>query len=146
MTAKRTGSRRGYTIIQRKKIFMKALESSLGIVTQASNVTGIPRQNHYDWYGNDPDYRDAVDNMKDIRTDFVESALLKRVKEGGDAAIIFYLKTQARDRGYIERRDISLSATPVFTIDESQAALQSTIKRIEQTSQDADTVQDDQGV
>jgi hypothetical protein len=83
-----------------------ALEKSLGIVTTACKVVGISRQTHYDWVANDSEYKDAVEAIAEMAIDFAESQLQKRMKDGSDTAIIFYLKTKGKKRGYIERQEI----------------------------------------
>jgi len=49
----------------------------------------------------------ALRNEREIGKDFAESALFKQIAKGNITAIIFYLKTQAKDRGYIERSEIT---------------------------------------
>ena len=97
----------------------------MGIVTNAAKEVGIHRSTHYDWMEADPDYKQAVDSLQDIAIDFAESKLFEKingvaVKKGetddgediiynvppSDTAIIFYLKTKAKKRGYIERQEI----------------------------------------
>jgi hypothetical protein len=46
---------------------------------------------------------DAREDMKD----FAESKLFSEIKDGNITAIIFFLKTQAKDRGYIERSEVT---------------------------------------
>lgn len=50
---------------------------------------------------------DAIEHERDNTTDFVENQLLKAIKAGNITAIIFYLKTQAKDRGYVERSEVT---------------------------------------
>ena len=90
-----------------KKAMLEALEKSLGIVTTAAKSVGIDRSTHYKWMDNDPAYKEAVLSISDMALDFAESQLQKRMKDGSDAAIIFYLKTKGKRRGYIERQEIS---------------------------------------
>ena len=86
-----------------------ALQKSLGIVTTACKVVGIDRQTHYNWLSEDAKYKDKVEAIKDIALDFAESQLHKRMQNGSDTAIIFYLKTQGKKRGYIEKQQIEHS-------------------------------------
>lgn len=102
------------TTAKLKAKMLKALEQTLGIVSRAATVAGIERTVHYTWLKEDPDYKHAVENLDDVAIDFAESQLHKRIKNGSDAAIIFFLKTKAKKRGYIERQEISHLDQPVF--------------------------------
>jgi hypothetical protein len=86
-----------------KKRFLEALEKSMGIVTPACKAAGIGRTTYYLWRNSDEAFKEAADDVKNVQIDFVESKLLKRIQADSDTAIIFYLKTQAKDRGYNER-------------------------------------------
>jgi len=86
-----------------------ALTKCLGIVTKACEVVGISRQTHYNWYNNDPEYKSAVDDIGDIALDFAESMLHQQIKEKDTTAIIFYLKTKGKKRGYIERSELDIA-------------------------------------
>src|SRR5262245_1446015 len=90
-----------------KKAMLRALEKSLGVVCSACNAVGIARKTHYEWMKKDLKYASAVDGVTDIGLDFAESALLKAIKTGNVTAIIFYLKTKGKKRGYVERREIA---------------------------------------
>lgn len=85
---------------------LKALEDALGVVTLACKTVGIDRTTHYGWLKDDEEYRDAVNGIKDVALDFAESKLHQSIRNGSDTAIIFYLKTQGKKRGYIERSEI----------------------------------------
>jgi len=45
--------------------------------------------------------------LKEYKKDFIESKLIKLINEGDTAATIFAAKTQLKDRGYIERQEIT---------------------------------------
>jgi len=86
---------------------IEALSKVLGIVTDACKEVGIARQTHYEWYKEDENYHKAVDDIIDIALDFAESMLHKRMKANDTTAIIFYLKTKGKGRGYIERQEFT---------------------------------------
>ena len=46
--------------------------------------------------------------------DFAESSLYKQIKDGNTSATIFFLKTQAKRRGYIEKQEIEHSGVINF--------------------------------
>jgi hypothetical protein len=89
-----------------KAAMLAALEKSLCVVTTAAKTVGISREAHRQWMHNDPEYAQKVHDLKDVKLDFLESMAHKRVNEGSDTMIIFLLKTQGKDRGYIERTQI----------------------------------------
>ena len=126
-----------------KKKMLEALIKSLGVVYSASqslNKTllaeakteddkkSIPqadsiRARHYEWLQKDEKYKDKVEAIKDIALNFAESQLHKRMQNGSDTAIIFYLKTQGKGRGYIERTKVAHSGeATVNVIVEGEAA------------------------
>jgi len=91
----------------RKKAMIEALESSLGIITTACKEVGINRQTHYNWLAGDPIYNQAVADIQEMALDFAESKLHSQIRNDDTTAIIFYLKTKAKKRGYIERTELS---------------------------------------
>ena len=93
-----------------KKALLEALEKSLGIVTTACKKVGVGRTTYYDWYNNDSDFKDKVDDLKNVALDFAESQLHKQIQDNSTSATIFYLKTQGKKRGYIERQEVDLSS------------------------------------
>lgn len=93
----------------RKRSMLKALEKSLGVVTEAAKSAKIDRQTHYNWMEKDPDYKAAVESIADIALDFAESQLHENMRRGSDAATIFYLKTKGKRRGYVEKTEVEHS-------------------------------------
>ena len=94
-----------------KRAMIEALEKSLGIVTSACKSVGINRSTHYDWLKIDEDYKAEVESIEDIAIDFAESQLHKQIKDGNPTSTIFYLKTKAKKRGYVERQEIHQETT-----------------------------------
>lgn len=93
-------------IQQTKKALLEALEKSLGIVTTACKQVGIDRTTFYRYIDDDEDFQMQVQDLENVALDFAESQLHQRIKSGSDTAIIFYLKTKGKKRGYIERVEL----------------------------------------
>jgi hypothetical protein len=87
-----------------KRAMIAALEKSLGIVTTACKTLNISRETHYRWLREDPEYKQAVEELQEVAIDFAESSLHKRINEGSDACIIFFLKTKGKKRGYVQEQ------------------------------------------
>jgi hypothetical protein len=51
----------------------------------------------------DPEFKEMVDAIQDEAIDFVEGKLYTLIDDENVAAILFYLKTKAKHRGYIEK-------------------------------------------
>lgn len=95
---------------------LEALEKTLGVVSPACTSVGISRNTHYVWMKDDPDYKEAVDGLLEFQMDFVESKLFENINNGDTGSTIFYLKTKARSRGYVERQERKIEVeTPIFT-------------------------------
>jgi hypothetical protein len=88
---------------EEKERMLEALRNTYGIVSDAVKIAGISRGTHYYWLHSDEEYRKAVQDVKEIAKDFVESKLFECIQEKDITGIIFYLKTQAKDRGYADR-------------------------------------------
>lgn len=97
-----------------KKKMLKALETTLGVVTPAAKKAGIDRSSHYKWLKEDAEYKKAYEELEDVAIDFAESKLHGQINDGNTAATIFYLKTKAKKRGYVERQEIQVDERPIF--------------------------------
>ena len=95
---------------QRKKnTFLKFLKEGMGIVSYACDKTNISRQTFYNWKDNDDDFAQQAEDIQETTVDMAESKLLTSINEGNVAAIIFYLKTKGKKRGYVEQHDIDVN-------------------------------------
>jgi hypothetical protein len=98
----------------KKSEMIKALERALGVVTLACKEVGIARKTHYEWYNEDENYKQAVDDISEIVLDFAESMLHKRIQEKDTTALIFFLKCRGRKRGYVDRQELEHSGNIVI--------------------------------
>lgn len=115
-----------------------ALEKCRGIVSDAVRLVDISRKTHYEWLKTDPEYKSAVEATEDVAIDFVEGKLFHNIEDGDTTAIIFYLKTKAKKRGYIEKSDIGISFGDDDTTKRREHFL-SKIKDIQGEQQNGDT-------
>ena len=94
-------------IAKDKEVVLDALNKSSGIVASACKAAGISRFTFYKWLKEDSDFAEKVEDIKELQKDFAEALILKKMKEGDTTMIIFYAKTQMKDRGYTERKEIT---------------------------------------
>lgn len=114
-----------------KQSFLDALKVSKGVIQSACDAIGISRRTALRWRKADPDFNDEVDSiMKDYQFDFVESRLMEKIKGGDTAAIIFYLKTKGKNRGYSEKAvpDAPAKAVPPEVLNKQVKATQKRIR------------------
>jgi hypothetical protein len=90
-----------------------------GFVTKAAAKLGCTTQTIYNYRDKYKTVADAIFESREKRHDFVESRMMTRIKEGSDTMIIFYLKTQGRDRGYIERYQVEPVGETVIRVIEA---------------------------
>jgi len=114
-----------------KKKFLEILDNSRGIISTAcASMNNMSRQTYYNWYKNDEEFRQAAEDIQENAIDFVESKLFEKIdgvsvqvynqkgepvvydQPPSDTAIIFYLKTKGKKRGYVERMEVD-DVTPV---------------------------------
>lgn len=95
----------GYTAAE----CIKAAEGSKGYVTNIANILGCSRSYVYKLQKKFPTFATAIYEEREGNKDFAESKLMMAIDAGNIAGIIFYLKTQAKDRGYVEKQEIEHS-------------------------------------
>jgi hypothetical protein len=88
---------------QKKASFLSALKASKGIIQTACDACGITRAMFYRWRDGDSGFKAKYDEVNEGQIDKVESKLLRKIDDGDTTAIIFYLKTKGKSRGYSER-------------------------------------------
>ena len=87
----------------KKKKMLEALRQNGGNVKAATEIVEIDRKTHYNWLESDADYKQAVEDIAEGCLDIAEDKLQTAIKNGDMTAIIFYLKTKGKKRGYSEK-------------------------------------------
>jgi hypothetical protein len=101
-------------INDKQKTFLDALALHYGNVTKACQATRVGRRTHYDWTQQNESYKTYVNDISETKIDFVEDKLKQNIESGDTTAIIFFLKTKGKGRGYIEKteQDLNLRNAP----------------------------------
>ena len=95
-------------IKKRKADILAALDVCGGIVTTAcEKVDDVSRRQFYRWLEKDEDFKKAVEEASEKILDLAESSLIRNIRSGDTASIIFYLKTKGKKRGYTQQVDVS---------------------------------------
>ena len=102
--------------VEHKKALLKAMVKSLGNVTEACKKAGLNRDTYYDYLKNDKDFNKTVNDIAEMRIDHVEGKLDDLIDCDDSKAIIFFLKTKGKNRGYIERTEIDTTPDNRVTI------------------------------
>lgn len=84
-----------------------AIRSSKGFITTVAKRLNCSRQHVYNLIKKYASAKEALDDEREQLKDFAESKLFKMIDSENMTAIIFYLKTQAKDRGYVERQEVT---------------------------------------
>lgn len=115
-----------------KNRMLLALEKHLGIVDKARKAARVSRDSHYRWYKEDAEYAEQVDLILNGAIDHVENKLMdlingvvlpddkvfmykgkpvvkkmKKVHAPDTKAVVFYLETKGKNRGWQKRTEIS---------------------------------------
>ena len=77
-----------------KDRMLKALESSLGVITTALKATDLSRTNFYKWLQEDKEFAKAVSEVQNIENDFIKSKYYECVKDKVPSVVIHAAKTR----------------------------------------------------
>lgn len=84
-----------------------ALEKTKGMVYLAADNLGCSAETVYDYMRRYPDVRAEWERQSGKVTDTAELKLFQAIIAGEHWAIAFYLRTKGRNRGYVERNEIT---------------------------------------
>ena len=75
-----------------KDRLLKALESSLGVVTTALKSTDLSRTNYYKWLKDDAEFKAKVEELENIQKDFIKSKYYECVGDKVPSVVIHAAK------------------------------------------------------
>jgi transposase-like protein len=90
--------------------FIEILTKQAGNVAGACRAMNINRRTYYNWMEKHEDFKGVVLDITEALIDDAESQLQKLIGDGNVVAILFYLKTRAKSRGYIERQETDITS------------------------------------
>lgn len=85
--------------------YATALREARGLVTHAAARLGVTREAVRRRLQAHPTLQQARDDAREALIDMAESSLFTQIEQGEGWAVCFFLKTQAKDRGYVERSE-----------------------------------------
>lgn len=92
---------------KKKMDFLEAFSNKANNVSLTCKSIGIRRSTFYKWLKEDEEFKEDILEMDEGDIDMAESALKRQIKDGNITAIIFYLKTKGKSRGYVERQELT---------------------------------------
>lgn len=90
----------------------KAIREAHGILAHAARILSkggrrITRQAIEQRIATTPELQAVAYQEREALTDFAENKLFELIKAGDKTSIIFYLKCKAKNRGYVERQELT---------------------------------------
>ena len=101
----------------------KALHAQRGHIGNAAKSLGVSRNQLVNKLRESPRLQKAKLEAHEAAIDYVEDKLFDLIDSGDTAATLFYLKCQAKHRGYVERQEVQVEEKT------SAAQIAATIRR-----------------
>lgn len=87
--------------------YAAAIKKARGLLSAAAEALGVDRRTVYRAIERWPDLQAVVEEARERMTDLAEASLYQKVTAGEPWAVQFYLKTQGKHRGYVERTEFA---------------------------------------
>jgi len=84
---------------------IEAIDRHKGNVAAVARSYGVTRAAIYHHMNRMPTVMRALEDARETMLDNAESVLYKNVLEGKERSVEFFLRTQGRGRGYVERQE-----------------------------------------
>ena len=75
-------------------------------ITSTCKALGISRKTFYEWREKKKKLAEGLDAANESILDFAESKLVEHIQNDDVQALIFFLRTKGKKRGYVEKQEI----------------------------------------
>ena len=96
------------TLSDKKETFLKIFEKNRCNVAVSCRKSNIGRRTYYNWKEADKDFAQACVDTEEGLIDNAEDKLQELINKNNPIAVLFYLKTKGKKRGYIEKQEVEL--------------------------------------
>lgn len=104
-------------------VVAQAYRANAGNLSLTAEALGIDRSTLWEWRKQFPELEKKLNDYDESLGDLAESKLMMAINEGNLTAIIFYLKTKHKGRGYIEGQEIKATvSTAIKGMSQEEAA------------------------
>ena len=86
---------------------IKLIDDTSGNLSVVARALNVNRSTVYRFIENHPTCKVALDEAREKMIDNVESKLYSKALDGDTTSMIFFLKTQGKHRGYVERQEVT---------------------------------------
>ena len=86
---------------------IEALEDSRGLIAPAARKLGCSRNTIKKYLAEYEDIAQAIKDQREAVTDMAENALYQAILDREAWAVCFYLKCMGKERGYVERAELT---------------------------------------
>ncbi len=87
---------------------IQAVRDTKGLLSLAAKRLGCDRVTVYRYAKRYPSIAQALQDEREAMTDIAELSLFDKIQAGEAWAVCFYLKTQGKNRGYVERSAVTI--------------------------------------
>ena len=108
----------------------EAIKDSGGLKLEIAKKLNCNRETLDAYLKKFPECQKSLEREKENVLDIAEAQVYKRIKEGNDTLLIFFLKTRGKHRGYTERQEIqhNLDGISITVIEAKKRAGENGIK------------------
>lgn len=83
------------------------IDEMMGNVSMVARALNVSRTTLYNYINSHSTVKAKLDEAREKMIDNVESKLYSRALDGDVTSMIFFLKTQGKGRGYVERQEVT---------------------------------------
>lgn len=85
----------------------KVYKQKLCNMSSTAIALNVERKTLYEWINKSPKLQAMINDANESMVDFTETKLIEKINEGDLTAIIFHLKTKGKNRGFVDRSEVT---------------------------------------